>query len=191
MTAHVPPAEIDRQVIAYRAGDPAAFETLIRETEDELRCFVIANCIHIDVVDEAVQRAYITAFEAIDRYELRGCFIGWVKGIARNHLHDLARERRRLRHDDLDQVTDSIWAEATESHQEDWWRRSLVDLQSCLETMHPVAKAILLLHHGSELTLNALAQRYRRKRDVLVRQLFVWRQQLRACVQQRGVARDA
>src|SRR4051812_14838709 len=90
-------ARLDDLVVRIRAGDRPAFVALIAATQDEVRSFVAAHATTVDLVEEAVQAAYVTAFERLADYRPGGTFLPWLKGIARNRLrHETAHRRRWL-----------------------------------------------------------------------------------------------
>src|SRR5690349_4639234 len=88
--------EIERLADAWKHGDRAAFEQLVLRLHGRLRIHVAAFCDSRELVDEVLQETFITCFHKIGSFAARGTFVAWLKAIARNHLMDHWRERRRL-----------------------------------------------------------------------------------------------
>ena len=94
--------DLDELVIRARSGDREAFDGLVGALELEVRSFVAAQAPSLALVDEVVQAAFVTAYHQLVRYESRGTFAAWVKGIARNLLRRELTMRSRLVATDLE-----------------------------------------------------------------------------------------
>lgn len=77
-------------------GDEAAFEAVYRRTSDELRAWIAFRCYRLEMVDECLQRTYITAYRHRQRYRPGASLTAWLKGIARNEIGKFLREGRRV-----------------------------------------------------------------------------------------------
>jgi RNA polymerase sigma-70 factor (ECF subfamily) len=163
-------------------GDRAVFDTIILETELDLRAFALSRTWAIGDAEEAVQSAYVVAFERMAEYRGPGSFISWLKGIVRNRLLELGRDRMRQRHDVLDEAINQVWDEAMTEVDEAGVRGRLQALQSCMEHLDQRSRELLKLHHLEGIQLNQLAQRFRRPRQAMARLLFTIRNNLRDCV---------
>lgn len=175
-------AALDDLARRHRAGDAGAFDLLVEATESEVRIFLMARTRVPSEVEEALQAAYVAVFEHIADYEARGTLLSWIKGIARNRLLELWRERQRVRSDPLDEALDSLWEHADEDRSADVLRQELGALQRCLGRLDQRSRDLLEHHHVGGLPLNDLARRYRRPRTVIAKLLFGLRRQLRDCI---------
>ena len=102
---------LDGLVRRWCDGDRGVFDTIILETELDLRAFALSRTWALGDADEAVQSAYVVAFERMADYRGPGSFISWLKGIVRNRLLELGRDRMRQRHDVLDEAINQVWDE--------------------------------------------------------------------------------
>ncbi|MBN1670086.1 MAG: sigma-70 family RNA polymerase sigma factor [Kiritimatiellae bacterium] len=89
------PDRLDELAGRTQAGDDEAFRALFGLIHREVRLFVSAHAASVDMVDEVVQAAFVTCYQNISKYERRGTFISWVKGIARNLLLKELKQRAR------------------------------------------------------------------------------------------------
>lgn len=92
------PASVDaevRLVLAARAGDGGAFESLVSRHDARLRslCATIAGNSHD--ADDAVQETWLRVLSGI-RYFTPGDISAWLSVIARNEAHRLASARRPI-----------------------------------------------------------------------------------------------
>src|SRR5262245_12819641 len=79
---------------ALRAGDPLAFETLVRRHGPRMRAAIerLRGC-EADV-DDTLQEAFVSAFRAIGRFEGRSKLSTWLHRIAVNAALMRLRARR-------------------------------------------------------------------------------------------------
>ena len=180
---------LDALAQRWANGDRSVFDAIVTATEGELRAFALSRTWMVNDAEEAIQSAYVIAFERMSDYEPRGTFQSWLKGMVRNRLLELNRERKREHHDDLDQALDQAWEESATHESEERLRRRLNALQECMQKIDARSRAILERHHLEGLELNELAQRYRKPRQTIARFLFTIRNRLRDCIEQR-IAED-
>ena len=85
---------------AVLAGDERAWQTWYDESFQGLYAYVWWRCAGLrDLADEVVQETWLTAVRRVRDFDPeRGCFTGWLCGIAANVLHNQLRRmaRRRL-----------------------------------------------------------------------------------------------
>ncbi len=83
-------------MLAFRAGDRAAFETLFRRYTPPLVNFLARMVRDRARAEELAQEVFLRIHNAAGRYEARARFSTWMFGIARNlALNDLDRAYRR------------------------------------------------------------------------------------------------
>src|SRR5688572_15086766 len=80
---------------ALRAGDPAAFEALVRSDTPRLLAAARRILHNDDDAREAVHQAFIAAFRARDQFQGTAQPSTWLHRIAVNKALDLLRARRR------------------------------------------------------------------------------------------------
>jgi RNA polymerase sigma-70 factor, ECF subfamily len=175
--------DLDELAQCWLAGDRSAFEAIVSATECELRAFAISRARTISDAEEAIQSAYIVAFENMADYRKAGALLSWLKGIARNRLMELRREHLRTKYDDLDLACDQAWEDQVAAIGEDGLGIRLRALQGCLNSLDERTRRILERHHLDGIQLNELAQHFRRPRQVMAKLLFTVRGRLRDCIE--------
>ena len=86
------PATIDRA----RAGDRAAFVALIRHYDDGLRSLAYRLLGNRDLMDDALQEAYVKAFRGLPRFRGESTLGTWLYRIVYNACLDELKRFRRL-----------------------------------------------------------------------------------------------
>lgn len=170
-------------VAAARAGDHEAFGRLVEAIHYDLRIFVSVRLSDQELVEEVVQAALITAWRILARYEGRGSFVSWVKGIALNHLRKQLTARARAPVHALDDILAQEDASALEREDE---RLDL--LRRCLDRLSGGVRRILDLRYREGLDLDALAERLGKSSGTLAVQFHRVRKTLRTCIEQGGPA---
>jgi len=81
---------------AVLAGDESAWRAWYDECFDALFAFVLWRCAGLrDAADEIVQETWLTAVRRIRAFDPDvGSFLGWLRGIAANLLHNRFRKER-------------------------------------------------------------------------------------------------
>lgn len=82
---------IDAELEALRAGDEAAFQSLIQRYHGPMFRFAMTYVGDRGVAEDVVQEAWLTCLRSLDRFEGRSSLKTWLFGI----LVNVARSRRR------------------------------------------------------------------------------------------------
>ncbi|HJV08124.1 MAG TPA: sigma-70 family RNA polymerase sigma factor, partial [Acidimicrobiales bacterium] len=86
----------DQLVDRARAGDHAAFATLLRRHDEAMRRLAFRLLADADAMDDALQDAYLRAYRALPSYGNRAQFGSWLYRITYNAcIDELRRARRR------------------------------------------------------------------------------------------------
>jgi RNA polymerase sigma-70 factor (ECF subfamily) len=177
-------AEIERLAGAWQGGDRRAFEDLVALTHDQLRVYVAAFCESSELVDEVLQRTFITCFRRIDTFAHRGAFVAWLKAIARNHLLMHWRERQRFARLS-DDIAESTLAEDgladLEAHEDA--ARDSRRLAKCLERLPSRARNLIDRRYRLQRPLSEMAQHFKQPIQHLSVTLHRIRQSLRRCME--------
>src|SRR5438067_12802017 len=80
-------------MLAYRAGDAAAFETLYRRYRSPLYRFVLRSVKNRALGEELFQEVWIRVIEARARYAPHANFTTWLYSIAHDYPADHWRNR--------------------------------------------------------------------------------------------------
>jgi len=180
------PAELDALVVRIRDGDREAFVELIEATQDEVRCFIAVVALSADQIEEAVQAAYVTAYEHLDDYRVTGTFLPWLKGIARNRLRQETAHRRRWLSADqafFESLLQSSEPPAAEVPQADL----LLALEECLGRLAEPAQRLVRDFYRDPSALEALAREQGRTRAAVAMALSRIRGVLRDCLSRKGL----
>lgn len=91
--------EDEKLMLAYRAGDEAAFRELYRRHGGRVHAFLRRRLAGAEEVDEVFQKVFARLHEARGRYEPKFPFAQWLFVLTRNVLLDHLRQdaRRRAR----------------------------------------------------------------------------------------------
>lgn len=81
-------------LVAYAAGDAAAFAQLYARHERPLFRFLRRSLGSVATAEELLQEVWMAVVRNADNYEPRGRFTSWLYGIARNRLIDHWRAQR-------------------------------------------------------------------------------------------------
>jgi RNA polymerase sigma-70 factor (ECF subfamily) len=177
-------ADIDRLVAAWRDGDRSAFDALVEAVHEELRIHLAALCDRREVVEEALQDAFITCFERIGSYRGPGSFLAWMRAIARNRLRDYWRERQRaarLAGNLTAEIAADAFIAACEEPDEQPSRSQR--LAACLERLPAKSRRLIEARHLHDESLSTMAQRFHAPMEALSVTLHRIRAALRRCIE--------
>src|SRR5436190_24267262 len=80
--------------IAACQGDRAAFAVLTARYRDVAFAYACARLHHPEEAEDAVQEAFVRAYEALPHFRTGECWGAWMMRILRNLCTDLLRRRR-------------------------------------------------------------------------------------------------
>lgn len=87
--------QIDAVLDEIGRGDRDAFRLVVREFGLPLRCYIASQAHHPSDIDDISQEVFLTAYRQLGTFR-RGDDLGaWLRGIARNKLHDHFRGAAR------------------------------------------------------------------------------------------------
>lgn len=127
-------------MIAAKDGDHEAFGGLVRLHQK--RAYAVARAIvtvHEDAED-AVQEAFVRAYQALDRFNTEQSFGAWLSRIVANTSLDIAR-RRKVR--TTEELHDSFADPFRDPGESDELRQRLND---ALQTLPERMRSVLVLH---------------------------------------------
>ena len=94
----VEPSEIARILDEVARGNRGAFWGIVRAYSLPLRSYLASQTHNLDDVDDLAQEVFLAAFCNLHTFRRGEDFGAWIRGIARNKLHDhLRRSARRNR----------------------------------------------------------------------------------------------
>lgn len=175
--------ELDQLVRRVQAGDREAFGEVVFAIRRELRIFLSAHASSIDMVEEVLQSTLVAAYENLGKYEPRGTFLCWTKGIARNLMLKEIKARSRYvapDEDFLDRL--AIEASASSLDAQDRAEASVERLRSCLKKLPDNAMKLIEQRYFNRLSVRDLAKRNNRTESWAAVSLFRIRDILRDCM---------
>ena len=100
--------EVERElIIKCKAGDARSYEPLVRAYEPSGLRLAVGMMGNVDDGQDALQDAFVKAFHALGRFDLRRPFGPWFFQILRNQCRDRLRSRQaRFRLETLDERLD-------------------------------------------------------------------------------------
>ncbi|MEM8913510.1 MAG: sigma-70 family RNA polymerase sigma factor [Planctomycetota bacterium] len=142
------------------AGDPAAFEQLVRRHQDRLYVAMIQITGSCHDAEEVTQEAFIKAFVKLNTFQHNSQFFTWLYRVAFNIA--LSRKRRRQVRISLDQQREDAGDEVIDSADgvdAGLIREDHVSLvRTALATLSDQHQAILVLREMNEASYEEIAQ---------------------------------
>ena len=175
--------ELDRLVLRVQNGDQDAFAEVVFAIRRELRIFLSAHASSIDMVEEVLQSTLVTLYENIAKYEPRGTFLPWTKGIARNLLLKELHARARYVNSDGDLIEQIVVHAALESAQgQEHAEDSAEKLRDCLKQLPEISHRLIQQRYFDGMSVKAIAKLIDRTETWTAVALFRIRDLLRKCM---------
>jgi RNA polymerase sigma factor (sigma-70 family) len=162
--AAISEASDEELMLAYAAGDAAAFDTLYGRHKGGVYRFLLRQCGHAGVADELFQDAWLNVVRARDTYAPSALFATWLYRIARNRLIDHWRATGRIElvtaaaDDDGDDPLDAIaGARGDEPEVRATMGELSARLRAALGALPAAQREAFLLHQEGGLELPQIA----------------------------------
>jgi RNA polymerase sigma-70 factor (ECF subfamily) len=148
-------------VAALRAGDAAAFETVVRTYGGRL--LVVARQVVGSEEDaqDALQDGLITAFRAIDRFEGKSKLSTWLHRVVVNAALMRLRSKRRKREQSIDELLPTFQEDGHQSRPTPEWNQSALAgiqrkeaqaaVRACIDQLPDDYRTVVLLRDIQEL----------------------------------------
>lgn len=180
--------ELDDLVKEVQMGDRDAFAELVYAIRKEVRIFLSAHASSIDMVEEVLQSTLVTCYENIQKYELRGTFLSWVKGIGRNLLLKELHARARYVTAENDVLERVVVEAALESAQGADREQEYVErLRRCLGELPEHSMSLIHQRYFDRLTVREIARRLNRTESWAAVTIFRIREALRNCMTKEAI----
>lgn len=175
---------IDQYVEMLRNGEQTAVESIVRETQNRLRSFILFGCSGVgEVVDDIAQEVYIHALQNLEQYKTGTNFFAWLKIIARfkmkNYLRsEAARAAREERY------TDALLMEAVIDRDiSDEQCRRIEAMQTCVEKLPDESRELIKRRYSDRPDADPIGEGMEKSSSSVRTTLMRVRRQLRKCVQ--------
>ena len=178
------PEELDILVRRVQAGDKNGFADLFAATRRDVRIFLSAHASSADMVDEVLQAVFVACYEKIQIYELRGTFLPWLKGIAKNLLLKELHQRSKYVVAENDALESLIVEEGMASLRVEEERRedSMRRLEDCLSKLTPRSRELIAEKYSRRAPIEKMAQSFQKSESWIAVTLFRIREALRTCI---------
>jgi RNA polymerase sigma-70 factor (ECF subfamily) len=152
---HADEIQVIRQA---KQGDPAAFAQLIESHQERLYRFLLRTTNQTELVEDAVQDAFIRVLKNIDRFDERYRFSTWLFTIARRLLLNSLQKKRPLNAGDwLDAASSSVMELSAETADASDREFAAEILDGAMETLTPHQREIVILYHHKGKSVHQVA----------------------------------
>jgi RNA polymerase sigma-70 factor, ECF subfamily len=153
---------------ALRAGDPQAFEDLVRRNTPRLLSVTRRILKNDDEAREAVQQAFVAAFKSREQFHGQSQPSTWLHRIAVNKALDLMRARERRHEDSIEDLLPrflpdghhterfAVWPEPIEEQIDR--ARQAVSIRETIDLLPDTFRIVLLLRDIEEMSTEETAQ---------------------------------
>ena len=188
-TTRVQP-EVERELIVKcRGGDARFYEPLVRAYEPAGMRIALGMMGNADDARDALQEAFVKAWNALPRFDLKRPFGPWFYQILRNHCRDLLRSRTsRFRVEVIDESVDQRPDDAEASPERHRERSAAAEtLWRGLERIGADHREVLVLKEIEGLRYPEIASILDIPEGTVASRLFHARRALRAALEELGV----
>ena len=187
--ASAPDGPPDVELVARaQAGDPAAYEQLVRRHSARLYSLIYHMTGHREDAEDLVQSVFVRAYQSLRRFHGRSAFYTWLYRIAVNSTINFLKKRRRrqaLSLDDLDQAVerdpDYVDLVSQDNPVRDTARGELKEkLNAALQTLSHKHRAVVVMHDIEGIPHDEIARRLGISSGTVRSRLFYARQLLQS-----------
>ena len=182
--------ELERELIRKcRAGDPRFYEPLVRAYEPAGLRLATAMMGNEDDAQDALQEAFVKAYDALPRFDLARPFGPWFFQILRNQCRDMLRTRKaKFRMETIDERLDGRPADPEKGPERSRQRNAAREtLWRGLERVGEEHREVLVLKDLQGFRYSEIAQILEVPEGTVASRLFHARQALHAALTELGV----
>src|SRR5437867_11469262 len=187
-------------VARLRAGEESAFEQLVRSTSGKLLAAARRLLRNEEDARDAVQSAFIRAFQSLSRFREESRLSTWLHRILVNEALMKLRSRARAEEESIDpllptfvadghQTRDTVdWSESAEKALERAETRALIN--RAIDQLRESDRTVLVLRDLEEMSTAAVAQMLGVSANVIKVRLHRARQALRTLLERQSVGTE-
>ncbi|QDU63343.1 RNA polymerase sigma factor RpoE [Planctomycetes bacterium Pan216] len=170
-----------------REGEPSAFEIVVRRFETPLRTWLAGHVPPGIDVDEIAQRTFLAAYTRLNEYTPGTRLGAWLFTIARYQLQTEMTRLRRVADYHARYAPDLLRRELEKRNTEppELFVDRLEHLHACLESLAEHLRRFVTWRYEEEAPLEVMAERSGRSVAAVKKQLWLIRQKLQQCVDER------
>jgi len=153
---------------ALRAGDPQAFEDLVRRNTPRLLSVTRRILKNDDEAREAVQQAFVAAFKSREQFHGQSQPSTWLHRIAVNKALDLMRARERRHEESIDELLPHFLPDGHHSERFAVWPepieeqidrdRQAASIREAIDRLPDTFRIVLLLRDIEEMSTDETAE---------------------------------
>jgi RNA polymerase sigma-70 factor (ECF subfamily) len=156
------------------AGDWESFRHLVEKYQGRAVSHALAIVVNREDAMDAVQEAFLDAFQTLGRFDQGRPFYPWLYVILRNRCFKLLANRKKLEVNSMEEIQTKILAPASSLSPEE-----LLALERALLTLSPEDRELITLKHLDGLSYRELAERLGIAEGTVMSRLYYARQRLR------------
>ena len=179
--------EIDDCLQRVRAGETAAFETVVRRFQRPLRAWLAMQAPPGVDADDVAQQALVLAFTRLGEFHPGTDFAAWLFTIAAFQLRGEVTRLRRVA-DYHSRYAPELFAQALDRHIEQapgLAEARLDSLRECVQSLAEPLRRFIDWRYDEGIPLEEMAVRSGRSVAAVKKQLWSLRQSLKLCVERR------
>jgi RNA polymerase sigma-70 factor (ECF subfamily) len=138
----------------WRAGDPAAFDDLVRRWQQPVARFLVRILGAAAPVSDLSQDVFLRVYLSRDRYREEGTFSAWIYRIALNIARDHSRRQARRPIPLREEV--AIVSETGNRSGQQWEIQEAVEM--ALAQLTPTLREVLVLRHYEDMNFEDMAR---------------------------------
>jgi RNA polymerase sigma-70 factor, ECF subfamily len=168
-----------------RAGDPRAFETLVRKYERPIYNLALRMLKDRDDAMDITQTAFVKAYEKLGSFDDRHDFFSWIYRIAINESINFSKRNRRR-----DDYESGVTVALPATQETDRRAGALsAEIEQAIEMLKMDHRMVIVLKHFQDFSYEEIAEVLRIPEKTVKSRLFTARQQLKEILDARGVKR--
>jgi len=165
-----------------RSGDVNAYGELVRKYENRIVAVLVGMVRNREDARDLAQKAFIRAYDRLDRFQERSSFYTWLYRIAFNLAIDFKRSQARRPTDEYDdaRAVDSVEHAAPDAGPEHNTRRARLrnSIQEAIEALPKDQRAVVVLREIEGLAYREIAEILEIPEGTVMSRLFYARKRL-------------
>lgn len=179
--------KINDFVVRVRNGDLGAFEAIVRRYERHLRAWLATHSQPGIDVDEIAQRTFVAAYSGIHQYQPNTNFSSWLFTIARYQLQTEVTRLRRLAdyHSRFAPALMQQYVILPDDEPLSLWELRLEHMRECLNQLGEGLRQYIRWRYEEQISIEQMSVASGRSASAVKKQLWLLRQKLLRCIQER------
>ncbi len=179
--------DMEQHVSRVAGGDLSAFEMVVRRYERPLRAWLATHSQPGVDVDEVAQRTFVAVYSNIQKYEPGTKFSAWLFTIARYQLQTEVTRVRRLADYHSKFTPDLVQEMFMDVHDDSLslMEQRLEHMRECLKQLSTGLQQYIKWRYEEQISIDQIAEACGRSAGAVKKQLWLLRQKIFRCIEQR------